>query len=197
MSDECFEKQEFDASAFSLFDLIFGEEKTTSRFIGIPGRNFTIFTKGMQEALIKITSTDGAKVIVSGAYIGTDLALCGDTLARKFAAEVLHYKPRTNHASKSGLIYTVNSIKQDNSSQYHYINNWNPDIYKVESPDAIEPEGKGASVLFRYFGDNKSAGVWYKGKYESFVLGIPLETIATDSEREALMGQLLKLSGLK
>ncbi len=197
MSDESFEKQDFDPASFLLFDLIFGEEKTTSRIIGLPGRNFTIFTKGMQEALAKVTQTDGAKVIISGAYLGTDLSLCGDTLARKFAADLLHYKPRTSHASKSGLIYTVNSIKEDNVSQYRYINNWNPSIYKVESPDAIEPAGKDASVLFRYFGDNKSAGVWYNGKYSCFVLGIPVETIATDSEREALMGQLLKLSGLK
>ncbi len=197
MSDESFEEQDFDPSKFSLFDLIFGEEKNISKIIGLPARNFTVFTKGIRDALTKITSMDGAKVIVSGAYVGTDLALCGDTLAKKFAAEVLHFKQRTNHASKSGLIYTVNSIKQDNSSQYHYVKNWNPYIYKVESPDAVEPEGKDASVLFRYFGDNKSAGVWYNGKYESFVLGIPIETIATDSEREALMGQLLKLSGLK
>ena len=91
----------------------------------------------------------------------------------------------------------MNSIKQDNLSQYHYINSWNPTIYKVESPDAIEPEGKDASVLFRYFGDNKSAGVWYKGKYQSVVLTVPIETIATDAERNALIKQLLQLMELK
>lgn len=197
MSDESFEKQEFNPSDFSLFDLVFGEEKTTSRMIGIPGRNFSIFTKGMREALSKITSSEGTKVLISGAYIGTDLAICGDTLAKKFAAEVLHYKPRTGHASRSGMIYTVNTIRQDNSSRYHYTNNWNSSIYKVESPDAIEPSGKDALVLYRYFGDNKSAGVWYKGRYQSFVLGVPFETISSESEREALMGQVLKLSGLK
>lgn len=197
MSDESFENQNIDPSGYSLFDFIFGEEKTTGKLMGFPGRNFSVFTAGLRDAITKITQQDGAKVLVSGAYIGTDLALCGDTLARKFASEVLHFAPRTNHASKSGLIYTVNTIKKDNTSQYHYVNNYHPSIYKVESPDAIEPAGKGANVLFRYAGDNKSAGTWYKGNYQAIVLGLPIETIKTDMERTALIGQLLQLMQVK
>ncbi len=197
MSDEAFENQNIDPSAFSIFDLIFGEEKTTKRLIGFPGRDFTVFTPKMREAITKLVMTEGAKIVVSGAYIGTDLALCGDTLAKKFAANVLHFSPRTNHASKSGLIYTVNSLRTINSEQYPYINGWNPSIYKVESPDAIEPAGKGAAVLFRYFGDNKSAGIWYKGNYQTVVMGIPIETIATDSARNDLFHQLLRMMDLK
>jgi hypothetical protein len=193
MSDEAFESQNIDPVAFSLFDIIFGEEKTTKRLIGFPGKDFTLFTPEMKETLTKISQTAGAKILVSGAYIGTDLALCGDSLTKKFAAQVLHYSPRTNHGSKSGMIYTVNSFKKDNSQQYHYVNDWNPSIYKVESPDAIEPAGKEASVLFRYYGDNKSAGIWYKGKYQTIILGVPIETIATDSNRNAFIKQLLQL----
>ena len=197
MSDEVFAGQPIDPSAFSLFDLIFGEEKTTSRIIGFPGRDFTVFTPELRSALTRISESEGAKILISGAYIGTDLHLCGDTLAKKFARNILHYTPRTNHASKSGLIYTVNSLKKDHTEQYHYVNEWHPTIYKVESPDAIEPAGKEASVLFRYFGDNKSAGIWYKGKYQTVVLGIPIETIASDGERDAFMKQILNLIEIK
>ena len=197
MSDEAFESKELDPTSFSLFDLIFGKEKTTRRLIGFPGRDFTLFTPEMRGVLTKISQTEGAKILLSGAYIGTDLNLCGDTLARNFAAEVLHYSPRTNHASKSGLIYTVNSLKKNNFEQYPYVSKWHPSICKVESPDAIEPAGKESSVLFRYFGDNKSAGIWYNGKYQTIVLGVPIETIATDSARDALMRQLLQLLNLK
>ena len=161
--------------------------------IGFPGKDYTIYTPKSREVLSKITGTPGAKIWLSGAYIGTDLNLCGDTLARKFASDILHFSLRTNHASKSGLIYTVNSLKKNIEEQYHYINNWHPSIYKVESPDAIEPAGTGSSVLFRYFGDNKSAGIWYKGKYQTAIMGIPIETIATDKERDALVKQLLHL----
>ena len=197
MSDEAFSEQPFNPSSFSLFDLIFGEEKTTSRMIGFPGKDFTVFTPEMRTVLTRISESEGAKILISGAYIGTDLHLCGDTLAKKFARNILHYMPRTNHASKSGLIYTVNSLKKDNSEQYHYVNEWHPTIYKVESPDAIEPAGKEASVLFRYFGDNKCAGIWYKGKYQTVVLGIPIETIASDGERDAFMKQILKIIEIK
>jgi hypothetical protein len=197
MGEDAFVSQSIDPSSFSLFDLIFGEEKTTSRMIGFPGRDFTIYTPPMRETITKIAETDGARLIVSGAYVGTDLKLCGDSLAKKFAANVLHFSPRTDHASKSGLIYTVNSLKDNNSEQYHYVNGWHPTIYKVESPDAIEPAGKESSVLFRYFGDNKSAGIWYKGKYQTIVMGIPIETIATDGARDALFSQLLHLMDLK
>jgi hypothetical protein len=196
-SDEVFENTEYDPTSYSLFDLIFGEEKTTQRMMGFPGRDFTVFTPGMEKTITQITRTEGAKILISGAYVGSDLALCGDTLTKKFAAEVLHFAPRTNHASKSGLIYTVNSLKRGTSEQYHYVNDWHPSIYKVESPDAIEPVGKEASVLFRYFGDNKSAGVWYKGKYQTITMGIPIETIRTDEERDILMKQLLNLFDLK
>jgi hypothetical protein len=161
--------------------------------IGFPGRDFTIFTPEMREMLTKISTTDGSKIWLSGAYIGTDLNLCGDTLARKFASDILHFFPRTNHASKSGMIYTVNSLKKSLNEQYHYTGNWHPTIYKVESPDAIEPSGKGSSVLFRYFGDNKSAGTWYKGSYQTVIMGVPIETIATDNERDNLVKQLLQL----
>ncbi len=193
MSDEVFEKQTIESSSFALFDFIFGEEKTTIRQIGFPGKDFTIFTPEMRAAITKIAQTDGTKIVVSGAYLGSDLKLCGDTLAKRFAADVLHFSLRTNHGSKSGMICTVNGLKTSNFEQYPYVNTWNPKIYKLASPDAIEPHGKGASVLFRYFGDNKSAGVWYKGKYQSIVLSVPLETIATDQARDALMGQLLKI----
>jgi len=196
-SDEAFEKGSYDPASFALFDLVFGEEKSTKRLIGFPGKDFTLFTPGMKEAISKITATAGAKLLISGAYVGSDLDLCGDTLTKKFAAEVLHYTHRTNHASKSGQIYTVNSLRNDPSEQYKYVNEWHPSIYKVESPDAIEPAGKDASVLFRYYGDNKSAGVWYNGNYQSVVLCIPLETIATDWERDAMMKQLLQLMGMK
>ena len=88
-------------------------------------------------------------------------------------------------------------MKLKDSEDYHYVNNWHPSIYKVESPDAIEPEGKGASTLFRYFGDNKSAGICFNGKYASIVLAVPIETISTDVERDALIGQLLQVLNRK
>jgi hypothetical protein len=192
MSDEAFEQQNWDKNAFAALDLIFGEEKTIKRFYGYAKKDFTVFTPRMRAAITEFTSVDGAKVFLSGAYIGTDLELCGDSLAKKFAADVLHYTFMTNHASRSGGIYPVNDARKDFTSEISFVQQYNPEIYKVESPDAIEPKGDQAKVLFRYQVDNKTAGVCYDGKYHSVMLGFPFEAITTSKERTELMGQVLK-----
>lgn len=196
-SDEVFEKKEWDPNTFAAVDIIFGEEKTTKRLYGNPKKEFTLFTTGMRQAISHYLATDSARIFLSGAYIGTDLNLCGDTLARQFARDVLHYRQVTNHATKSGTVYPVNAVRQDFSSEYHFVQNNHPFMYKVESPDAIEPNGHGAKVLFRYWGNNKTAGVSYDGTYQSIVLGFPFESISTDKERDEMMGEILRYWGMK
>ncbi len=196
MSDEAFEQNHWNATDFSALDIIFGEEKTTKPLYGLQKKDFTLFTPEMRQAISEYTSGEKAKLFLSGAYIGTDLDLCGDTLARYFASEVLHYRLMTNHASKSGCVYPVNEVADQFPEKYAFVQEYNPAIYKVESPDAIEPKGKDAKVLFRYCGDNKTAGVCFDGNYHSVILGFPFETITTDQQRDELMGQILKYWGL-
>jgi len=197
MSDEAFEQKNWNATDFSVLDIIFGEEKTTKPLYGLQKKDFTLFTPEMRQAISGFTSGENARLFLSGAYIGTDLDLCGDTLARHFAADVLHYRQMTNHASKSGCVYPVNDVKSDFSTEFRFVQDYNPNIYKVESPDAIEPKGENAKVLFRYKGDNKTAGICFDGNYHSVILGFPFETITTDRQRDELMGQMLKYWGLK
>jgi hypothetical protein len=197
MSDEAFEAGNWDKNSFAMLDIIFGEEKTTRRLYGNNTPAFTLYTPAMRNAIEKYASAENAKILVSGAYVGADLELCGDTLAGKFAASVLHYRHMTNHASKSGEIFPVNSMKTDLPSDFSFVQNYNPAIYKVESPDAIEPADKETSVLFRYRGDQKSAAVVHNGKTKTMVFGFPFETVTTDAERNELMKQILTYFGLK
>lgn len=197
MSDEAFVQKNWSKNDYSALDIIFGEEKTTSRLYGFKKKDFTLFTPGMQQAISEYTSGENAKILLSGAYIGTDLDGCGDTLARHFASSVLHYKCMTNHASKSGCIFPVNALKPHFQKEYRFEQGYNPAIYKVESPDAIEPDGEGARVLFRYKGDNKTAGICFDGHYQSVTLGFPFETINTDEQRDELLGEILRYWKLK
>ena len=197
MSDEAFTQQNWSKNAFAALDIIFGEEKTSQRLYGLKKKDFSLFTPQMRKAIEGYASTDGAKLFVSGAYVGTDLKLCGDTLAPKFAGDVLHYRMMTNHASRSGGVYPVHAMNEFFPTAYSFVQGYHPTIYKVESPDAIEPKGDGAKVLFRYKSDNKTAGVCFSGKYQTVVLGFPFETITTEQERADLMGQILKSWGLK
>lgn len=197
MSDEAFAQKNWEKDDFSALDVIFGEEKTTNRFYGFKKKDFTVFTPEMRQAISEYVSGENAKLLLTGAYIGADLDLCGDTLARNFAANVLHYRFMTNHASKSGKVYPVNALRGDFRQKYQFEQGFNPDIYKVESPDAIEPKGEGAKVLFRYQDDNKTAGVCFNGSYQSVILGFPFETITTERQRNELMGEILKYWKLK
>ena len=192
MSDEAFEELNWEAQDYSVLDLIFGEEKTTRRIYGKENKDFTIFTPKMREAIRKYNKCDNANLILSGAYLGTDLDLCGDTLARSFAKDELHFKFRTNHASKLGRVSHTNEVKNNFSGEYQFVTGYSPQIYKVEAPDAIEPLGKNANVLLRYTGNNKSAGILYDGKYQSVILGFPFETLETKQYRKELMRQILQ-----
>ena len=197
MSDEAFEKKNWDRNSFSALDIIFGEEKTTKPLYGIQKKDFTLFTPQMREAIWEYISGEDAKLFISGAYIGSDLALCGDTLALQFANEVLHYRPMTNHASKSGMVVPVNAMSGQFEGELNFMQAYDKAIYKVEFPDAIEPQGKEARVLLRYKDNNKTAGICFDGNYHILVLGFPFETISTNQQRDELMGQVLKYWGMK
>ena len=192
MSDEAFEEQEWSSELYFALDLLFGEEKTTSRIFGLENKDFTIFTQKMRKAIQKYIQSKNAKLILSGAYIGTDIKLCGDPLVKEFTEKELHYLFRTNYASKSGLVSHPNGVRKDFDGNYRFETGFNPNIYKVEAPDAIEPVGKNASVFLRYTKNNKSAGVLYNGDYQSVILGFPFETIKTKEERKDLMSKVLK-----
>jgi len=146
----------------------------------------------MRKAIQKYIQSKNAKLILSGAYIGTDIKLCGDSLVKEFTEKELHYLFRTNYASKSGLVSHPNGVRKDFDGNYRFETGFNPNIYKVEAPDAIEPVGKNASVFLRYIKNNKSAGVLYNGDYQSVILGFPFETIKTEEGRIDLMSKVLK-----
>ena len=191
MSDEAFERQNWDKEHYTLLDLIFGEEKSTQNLYGYPNRDFTIFTPAMQKAIGEFIHGDNAKILISGAYIGTDLALCNDTLAKKFAAEKLHYKPITNHASRLPVVVPVGKWRTEFDSSFNFNSEPSAHLYKVEAPDAIEAVGNGAETIFRYGENNKGAAVGFSGNYRSVVMGFPFETVDGDETKDKLMKQIL------
>lgn len=190
MSDEAFEQQNWKSEDYFVVNIIFGEEKTTRRIYGKENKDFSIYTKRMREAISEYLKGENSKLIISGAYIGTDLDLCGDSLAKSFANESLNYKFRTNHASKDGQLLHPNSTKNDFVGEYKFVNEYSSEIYKVEAPDAIEPIGQKAKVLLRY-ANNKSAGIVYNGEYQSVILGFPFESLENQNYRNSLMRQIL------
>lgn len=190
VSDEVFESVRFDTLQHRAVDLIFGEERGTETLFNPAQRDFRILTPGLMEAL-SLYTREGGHVLLSGAYVGTDMMENDDSAAVRFAAEVLHYTWRSDHATTAGSLYATDRSANDFPAFLQFNTEANAAIYRVESPDAIEPSGSGAFRIYRYASGGGSAAVAYQGAYKSIVLGFPFETIQTATQRAALMSAVM------
>ncbi len=190
VSDEVFNQSSFNTSPFDVVDVVLGEEKSVPSFMKKGVKDFQIYTPAFLNKL-KELSDNGKGIFLSGAYTGTDLLETGDSTAIKFAAKVLHFQWRTNHAVNNGEFYATDDSAPLLQGNFSFNASYDPAIYTVEAPDAIDPEGSGAKTIFRYKQNNSSAGVGFRGNYRSVVCGFPFETLKTDQERKEFMLQIL------
>lgn len=179
-------------------DMICGKQVTTS--LGMQ-QKYTVFNREMQSA-IKDFCNKGGHILVSGAYIGTDIwdniypvefEDLFRTESAKFANEVLGYKYATGKASRRGKAQPVRNSVIENLPSVSLVMEKNPDVYCVESPDGILPASKSASSIYRYSDSGVCAGVAYDGKgYKSVSLGFPIEALEDYQMIEDLMVNTLK-----
>lgn len=190
VSDEVFEAPGFDAASYRAVDLIFGEERGTESFLRPSAMDFRVFTTSLMESLERYTKA-GGNIFLSGAYIGTDMMENSDSVAIHFAAQVLHYTWRTHHATSHGAVYVTDQAGKLFPERIQFNTEDHGILYKVESPDAIEPAGAGAFRIYRYSSGNCSAGVAYKGSYRTVALGFPFECIHTPQQRAELITRVM------
>lgn len=190
VSDEYFCSEMIIPGQFKTIDLIFGEEKSTTFFNDTSRVDFKIYSDEFMNK-IKAMTQAGTNIFMSGAYIGSDLIIPGDSTAIKFAGEYLHFLPRTGHAVSKGGLYSTDYAKPFFTGSFSFNTGSSDKIYSVEAPDAIEASGKGARCAFRYSQNNTSAGVIFKGACKTVILGFPFETITSEEERNNFMKQLM------
>jgi hypothetical protein len=190
ISDEAFTNDGFDFAPYCAADLIFGEEKTTLSASDSSRKDFQIYTPEFIQTLEKMAAA-GLPVFMSGSYTGTDLQMTGDTITEARVKKVLHFKHRTDHAVRKGHLYATDMAYPAFTGGYTFNTADSPGAYAAEAPDAIEPADKGSLTVFRYSENNTSAGVIYRGKPGTVVLGFPFETIISPEERDELMRQVL------
>ena len=191
---------------YTMADLICGEQLTTQ--IGRRGASelrYAVFPKGLREQIEDFTRV-GGNILVSGAYVGSDLwepvfdfeltdSRKADYFepAQKFAQEVLHYRWMTNNAAVTGEVKGVqNPLGIPYKSRFIFNTELNDKLYCVESPDGLSPEGQGAYTVFRYAENNISAGVAYQGDYKTVILGFPVETLDTQEQVDCLIGEVAR-----
>ena len=178
VSEAAFCKGEAEKEAYELVDIIYGEERTKRR---PDGNRFEVLDAGMRQKLEACMQAE-KNILISGAYIGTDMVERKDSVAMAFAGEKLGYKWRSDHADRAGVVVGVGN---PGDVEWRYNTGMDEKRYRVESPDAIEPAVKEASTILRYVETGRSAGVLYNGgAYRVIVLGFPLESM----EEEGMVG---------
>ena len=169
---------------YMFVDWILGKQRETTIARGaIPTKHKT-FTKAQQNA-ITIYCNNGGNIIISGAFVGTDLwdNNNADNDDRVWAQDILKYKWRNNRGAVTGKIKAVPSPFESITGHYNYYHKLNSEGYVVENPDAIEPADENSHTIFRYSENNLSAGTLYRGdNYSTCILGFPIESI-TDNDK--------------
>ena len=165
-SDEAVTDQLVALNDYRIVDLILGKEKQVKIGRGVTDRAFKTFPESLQ-TIIADYCENGGNIFVSGAYVATDLWDNGDVneTDKRFANEILHYTWRTGQASVSGQVKPAASpFPAFDTLHVEYHNTLNENCYAVESPDGIEPFGKGSYTIQRYGENNIGAGIFYRGQ---------------------------------
>ena len=177
---------------YDIVDLILGKQRQTKIGRGVMPVRYHTFPAALR-TFIEDYANSGGNILISGADVGTDLwnRYEIDEEAQKFATEVLKYKWMTDLAAKNGSVKAA-------QSPYNFKNNYtfhtepNSAVYCVESPDGIVPATEEARTIFRYSDNNISAGVAYKGNYNSVVLGFPIETLQSEEQIQSIINEIIK-----
>ncbi len=190
VSDEVFTGRDFNLKRWSAVDLLMGEEKTTTAVYEKEQHDFSIYTPEFVAALAGLKEA-AIPVFMSGAYVGTDLVMASDTAMAGMVKRTLHFFPRTGHAVRTGGVASTDMASPDFTGRLEFNAGKTDRIYAAESPDAIEPADKQSFTAFRYTENNTSAAVIHRGDVRTVVMGFPFETIILQSDRDALMKQIL------
>ncbi|MEO8231553.1 MAG: xanthan lyase [Ignavibacteriota bacterium] len=189
VSDESVINGDVDLAKYKLVDFIFGEEKKTSLPKYKDKIDFEVFPIALRD---KITNylNGGGKIFVSGAYLGSDLYSDSDSSGIRFANNILKFKLKTDHAVKTGKIFSTNNSFYPIKNIFDFNTSFTDSIYKVEAPDELG-EINGSEVLLRYKENNFSAAIGYKDKYGVVSFGFPFETILGETQRNEMMKSVM------
>lgn len=190
VSRKVFEQRQFNPEDYHAVIVIFGEERGTPRWLDQDTVDFRVFTPGMINSLGSFAES-GGNIFLSGAYIGTDMVENDDSIAIRFARDVLGFQWRTNFATKTGDVEATDQIPSSFPRHISFNTVYLPGIYTVEAPDAIEPAGEDSWRIYRYSSNLTSAGVIKSGRHRVVTLGFPFETIVSPDQRLLLMRQVM------
>ena len=160
---------------YALIDLMLGLERNDGHSLVY----YKTFTSQMRKALTDFTKKGGA-LLVSGAYIGTDIA---GTEEEQFVKQTLKCNFGGQYRADADMV-------QGMGTEIPYYNRLNEEHYAATSADVLTPLSPAFPVM-RY-ADGQDAAVAYKGKdYRTFTMGFPFECIKDEQKQSSIMRGIL------
>lgn len=186
MSRSSFEEAVVDSSVVAI-DLICGKQRRTIIGNGRVSERYEVFPKALRESLSKWL-TEGCHLIISGSNIATDpFQNSHDSATSEFVSSFLGYKYLNSFGTYSDKLLWGKT----NLIPYH--KRINSECYCIECPNALSPSNKKAKVWIKYDGTKNPAGVAFASdNYKVISLGIPIECIREESDRDTLLGYALE-----
>ena len=193
-SNEAVANGQVDMKKYKAVDMIMGKQRRSQLGHNENRVDFEVFPKDLRKAIADYTAA-GGNILVSGAYVATDLwdTPKPDQDGKDFARNVLKFRWMTDCASNIGEVEPAVSPYSFLAGNYAFETKQNEDIYAIESPDGLVPAGNKAFTIMRYTDNNISAGIAYKGDdYRTVVLGFPVEVIKGHDKRTEFLGKVME-----
>jgi hypothetical protein len=173
-SSDAVETGKVNLTDYDAVDLLLGLERNDGHSVN----SYKTFNTLMQNALQRYTIHGGA-LLVSGAYIGTDMTQDTD---RRFLQTVLK-------SSWGGRSQTADNKVKGLGTEMAYWKALNEEHYAATSADILQPV-KPAFTAMQY-ADGYGAAVAYRGNYRLFVMGLPFECIQGEQKQAGIMQGIL------
>ncbi|WP_337644922.1 golvesin C-terminal-like domain-containing protein [Prevotella sp.] len=160
-------------SDYDVMDIAFGLQKDDGHSMV----RYKTFTSRLRNQLKTFVSR-GGRVMVSGAYVGSDMLRDDE---RRFLSDVV--KVAYERSDRTRTNNMVNGL----GINFDIIRNLNSVHYAATSVDVMHPSVSSAFCAMQY-ADGSSAAVAYDGgDYKSFVMGFPFECINNMKARRQVM----------
>ena len=175
-SAQAVESRQVALPRYAVVDLLLGLERNDGHSLV----HYKSFSTPMQELLRSYAQGHG-NLLVSGAYIGTDMTVAAE---RQFLADVLKVSYSGTYREPSGLVSGLGT-----SFSFHH--QLNEQHYAATSADVLMPAAQEAFPTMVY-ANGTSAAVAYGGAdYRAFTMGFPLECITDSQLQKAIMQGIL------
>ena len=173
-SSETVETGKVNLIGYDAVDLLLGLERHDGHSL----KAYKTFTTHMQDALKRYT-THGGALLVSGAYVGTDMTQDAD---RQFLQNVLK-------STWGGRSQTKDNKVKGLGTEMTYWKALNEEHYAATSADILQPV-KPAFTAMQY-ADGYGAAIAYRSNCRLFVMGFPFECIEGEHKQASVMKGIL------